>query len=333
MDPALLNLLACPRCDAELRLGNGTEPTDDRAVLVCQGCRAAYGIINGVPRLNEALTEHRLANVARTFSFEWNAHHKGEFEADTLFGRTQEEDWAMVMEAMKILPSDVEGATVLDAGCGSGRFCQLFADHGAATVVGVDMNEAVDEAARHYSRYPNIHIVQGNIFALPFRRDAFDLIWCNGVVHHTPDAAGAHRSLAKHVRPGGVLYVWVYAARFNPFRFVKSALRPTRLHRWPPQIVQRFSAAMAYLSYATLGFYRLIRSTPGLGPRTAWGKRTIRPRTLDELKLTWFDALSPEFDTRHTEAEVVRWFHDQGFVQVRAIEEPKVGVRGVAPSR
>jgi hypothetical protein len=58
----------------------------------------------------------------------------------------------------------------------------------------------------------------------------------------------------------------------------------------------------------------------------------LRPRTIPELKLTWFDALSPEFDTRHSEEEVVSWFYGQGFSNVRALEEPKVGVRGVAPA-
>ena len=269
--------------------------------------------------------------MARTFTFEWDAHHHGEWETDTLFGRTREQDWAMVTQAMGITEADVNGAVVLDAGCGSGRFCELFALHGAATVVGVDMNDSVDKAAHHCESFSNIHIVQANIFELPFKPGAFDLIWCNGVIHHTPDAAGACRALAKHVRPGGVLYVWVYAARFNPFRFLKSALRSFRPHRWPPRVMQALSTTLAYTSLAMLNVYRAARSLPRFRPQGDWGKRTIRPRTIAELKLTWFDALSPEFDSRHTEAEVVGWFRSLGFSEIEVLEEPKVGVRGVAP--
>ena len=80
-----------------------------------------------------------------------------------------------------------------------------------------------------------------------------------------------------------------------------------------------------------LGAYQLLRRIPGLRPRTEWGKRKIRPRTVRELELTWFDALSPEYDSRHSEDEVMGWFRDLGFHDIQAIEEPKVGVRGVAP--
>lgn len=331
MDSRLLDLLACPRCGADVHIPDEASRDRDPGSLVCQACQARYPIVNGVPRLNEAIAEHRLADVARTFSFEWTAHHRGDFEKDTLFGRTREEDWALVLEAVGISEADVDGATVLDAGCGSGRFCQLFADHGATTVVGVDINEAVDEAAQHCRDSDKIHIVQGNIFSLPFKPGVFDVIWCNGVVHHTPDAAAAHRALARHVRPGGILYVWVYAARFNPFRFVKTVARGARLHRWRPRALQVLSTLIAGMSVAALGLYRAIRSIPGLRPSTAWGVRTVRPRTFAELKLTWFDALSPEFDTRHSEDEVIGWFRSQGFGEIRTLAEPKVGVRGVAP--
>ncbi len=281
--------------------------------------------------MNIGLVDNGLTNVARTFSFEWNAHHDGQFEDDTLFGETRDEDWAYILATMGITEADVQGATVLDAGCGSGRFCQLFAEHGAKLVVGVDMNDAVDRAALYCRDYHNVRIVQGNLFHLPFETRAFDLIWCNGVIHHTPDAAGAFRALAKHVRSGGILYVWVYATRFNPFRFVKATFRGARLHRWPPRIVQFLSSVMAYASAGALAVYRGLRTWRLLRPRSTWGWRTVRPRTIPELKLTWFDTLSPEFDSRHSEGEVMNWFDDLGFSDVRAIDEPKVGVRGVAP--
>lgn len=330
MNETFLKLLACPNCASEVTL---SDDGDHAPTVRCSSCNSTYEIRNGIPRLNEALKEHQLTTIAETFGYEWKAHHRGEFESQTLFGRTRDEDWAMVKEGMRITDSDVEGAIVLDAGCGSGRFAQLFADHGAAFVVGVDINEAVDEAAWVCREYDNIQIVQGNIFALPFRAGAFDLIWCNGVIHHTPDARGAHKSLARHVRPGGVLYVWVYIARFNPFRFVKSSLRLLQLHRWPPRLVQGLAVTMAYLSLPILAVYRLARTLPPLRPRSAWGRRTVRPRTAEELKLTWFDTLSPEFETRHTEDEVVGWFAEAGFRAIETLEEPKVGVRGAAPDR
>ena len=334
MDRALLSLLACPRCGGDLTLsgedgGHGRIAT---GTLTCTGCGHSYAIANGVPRLNEELADHQLLGVARTFGYEWEAHHRGEFEDETLFGRTREQDWEMVLAGMGITEADVRGAVVLDAGCGSGRFCQLFADHGASLVIGVDMNDAVDAAARYCSAYENVHIVQANIFALPFKSEGFRLIWCNGVLHHTPAPADAHRSLARLVAPSGVLYVWVYPKRFSPFNAVKRAFDLVGVSRLPPPALQLIANLLSYPSLAALWLYRGLRSLPGLGPRTKWGVRTVRPRTLKELRLTWFDTISPEFDSTHTEDEVIGWFHQAHFEEIATLEEPKVGVRGVAPA-
>jgi hypothetical protein len=56
----------------------------------------------------------------------------------------------------------------------------------------------------------------------------------------------------------------------------------------------------------------------------------VRPRTIRELQLTWFDTISPEFDSTHSEEEVVGWFERERFTQIATLDEPKVGVRGVA---
>ncbi len=45
----------------------------------------------------------------------------------------------------------LEGKSVLDVGCGSGRFCFAFAQHGAKRVLGVDFAEGMIELARKYA--------------------------------------------------------------------------------------------------------------------------------------------------------------------------------------
>lgn len=295
--------------------------------LTCRGCGAAYPVVGGVPRLNVAMDG--LERVAQTFGFEWKAHHAGALEDDTLFGLTLDEDWAYFRRATGLADEDLGGMIVLDAGCGSGRPTAQIAQHGAATVIGVDFNDAVDEAFAATAALPNVHIVQANVFALPFEHATFDLVWSNGVIHHTPDAEGAHAALSELVKPGGLLYVWVYAKRFNPFRFTKDVLDALRVTRLPEPALLRVAKAFSYASIPLLKAYQLVRQLPGLRPRTAWGTRTVRPRTVRELQLTWFDALSPEYDSRHSESEVIEWFRRRGFGQIQAIEEPKVGVRGI----
>ena len=322
IDPDLLNYLACPACGGDITLDASGHN------LTCGDCDATYPIVRGIPRMN--VSTEGLDRVARTFDVEWKAHHEGVFEEDTLWGRTPGETWQDFVSRMMIPESRVAGAVALDAGCGSGEFTRQIGEHGAALAIGLDLTDAVEGAAELCRDLPNVQMVQGNVLAPPFKPAVFDLVWSSGVLHHTPDAAGGHRALSRLVKPGGVFYVYVFARRFNPFRFTKDVLDAVRVTRLPPRALLALSKVFAYASYAMLQAYRAVRRLPGLRPRGAWAERTVRPRSLRHLHLTWFDALSPEHDSRHTEAEVIGWFERSGFTDVRAVEEPKVGVRGVA---
>jgi SAM-dependent methyltransferase len=331
MREQLAALLVCPGCGGPLALS--AERIEAGEVIAgrlrCESCGSVFAVRRGVPRMCWAMEE--LEEVARSFSYQWKAHHAGRLESDTVFGRTLAEDWAQFTYGTRVGKGELAGMRVLDAGCGSGRLTRQIAEHGAGMVVGADINEAVDEIRDRNGDVPNLHVVQANLSELPFPPGSFDLVWSCGVIHHTPDAAAAFRALARQVRPGGVLFVWVYPKRFNPFRATKTVFDLLGLGRLQPAAIMRIAKAMSYPSLALLGAYRLVRRLPGLRPRGAWARRTVKPRTLREIQLTWNDALSPKYDSRHSEAEVIGWFEAAGFRDVAAMEEPKVGVRGVAP--
>jgi SAM-dependent methyltransferase/uncharacterized protein YbaR (Trm112 family) len=329
----LLSYLRCPTCDATLECEAHAREDDEimTGTVRCTGCTAQYPIVRGVPRMNVEM--NGLERVQHTFTYEWDSHHSGNLEeTETLWGLTLEEDWSYFCEATRLQPEELDGMVVLDAGCGSGRLTCQMAEHGAGVVIGVDMIDAVDGAFERSRHLSNVHIVQGNIFHLPLDRQRFDLVWSNGVIHHTPDARRAHEALTAMVKPSGLMYVWVYAKRFNPFRFTKDVLDTLRVTRLPAPVLMNLAKAFAHVSLAILNVWRRIRSIHVFRPRSRWGERSIRARTVDELYLTWFDALSPEFDSRHTEGEVIDWYQRLGFTQIGTIEEPKVGVRAVAPA-
>jgi 2-polyprenyl-3-methyl-5-hydroxy-6-metoxy-1,4-benzoquinol methylase len=103
------------------------------------------------------------------------------------------------------------GKKILDAGCGPGRHCWAFATLGAR-VTAFDMSDSgLEDARRECADFDSVVIEKRDILeALPYEKD-YDLVWSFGVVHHTVDPFRALSNIAKHVKPGGLLYVMVYA--------------------------------------------------------------------------------------------------------------------------
>lgn len=103
------------------------------------------------------------------------------------------------------------GARLLEVGCGMGTDLLQFA-RGGARCVGIDLTPRSIEITRHrfrlYGANGSFMISDGE--HLPFRDHSFDVVYSNGVLHHTPDTAGAIRELHRVLRPGGVAKVMLY---------------------------------------------------------------------------------------------------------------------------
>ncbi|MGH9458945.1 MAG: class I SAM-dependent methyltransferase, partial [Thermoanaerobaculia bacterium] len=104
------------------------------------------------------------------------------------------------------------GKRCLDAGCGGGRNSVAMARLGASEVVGIDVGEeGIRNAQERASGLPNVRFQVGSLLDLPFADASFDLVWCAGVLMHTADEERALDELVRVLRPGGYLYLLVYA--------------------------------------------------------------------------------------------------------------------------
>lgn len=116
------------------------------------------------------------------------------------------------------IPPALDGATVLDLGCGSGRDCYVLAKlvGPRGRVVGVDMtDEQLAVARRHLDYheerfgYANVEFVQGYIEDLAtagIADDSVDLVVSNCVVNLSPDKSRMFQEIFRVLRPGGELY-------------------------------------------------------------------------------------------------------------------------------
>jgi SAM-dependent methyltransferase len=290
MNPDLISLLQCPRCRETLAL-EGTETT----TLGCRSCGASYPITGGVPRLAGEL-------YAASFGRQWNRYDVAR----------PEEDEATFRVKTGVEPRDLAGRLVLDAGCGGGRYARLLGRHGAR-VVGVDLSAAVEKAAALCADLPDVAIVQADLLDLPVVEGAFDLVYSIGVLHHTPDPRRAFAQIARRVKPGGRLAVWLYRRNTPPQEWLNSGLRAVST-RVPARMLEPLCAGLGALGSIPL-VNRTLNKLANFSSHPDWTLRVCDN----------FDWYAPRYQSHHTPDELRRWFIEEGFSDVAELSPAKNG--------
>ena len=103
--------------------------------------------------------------------------------------------------------------TILDAGCAHGRLVPMLQRHGILeqNYTGIDISEGLIDKAR--ISFPSLRFDVGNICALPYKDNTFNVVISSAVLHHIPSQKlriQMLRELRRVVRPGGkvMLLVW-----------------------------------------------------------------------------------------------------------------------------
>lgn len=300
------HILVCPRCRAKLP----AVPLGFEGALGCPGCFHNYPIRDGVPRFVET------DEYAATFSLQWRRHRLTQLD-----NPEGDESERTFRDKTGLAPDDVGEKLVLDVGCGMGRFADVVSRWGGK-VVGVELSYAVEAAYQNIGHRDNVAVLQADVFQLPFREGAFDVIYSIGVLHHTPDCEKALRKLPRLLKPGGEIAVWVYGP---PTVWQRSADFYRRLTtRMPARILHALChvAVPLYYLYKVPILGRILQQVfpINMHPKAAW-------RVLDT-----FDWYSPHYQSKHTYPEVYGWFVSEGLTEILLLDVP-VAVRGKKPRR
>ncbi len=116
------------------------------------------------------------------------------------------------------LPPALEGKTVLDLGCGTGRDCYLLSKLVGPNgrVIGVDMTpEQLEIATRHRGwhadrfGYANVEFLHGhieNLAAIGIEDNSIDVVVSNCVINLSPEKPRVLSEIFRVLKPGGELY-------------------------------------------------------------------------------------------------------------------------------
>jgi SAM-dependent methyltransferase len=284
----LVEVVQCPICSLEL----------DSSFTCGKG--HSFEIVDGVPVLVPGF-DGAAASISGSFGREWAYFRHG---VDRTWSQTVDERRGDFLRHVALDSADLEGKRVLDAGCGNGMLSAAIGEFGC-DVYACDLSPSVHHAARYFKDSPTTYL-QANLMEHPFKPEAFDVVYCAGVLHHTPDTRATFNRVAETVAPDGRLFVWLYHQMPERKQRVRTRLR-SGVARLPEPV--RHGVAVGFAAKKT-----------AVGALTGQGELNWQ-----ETLIGTHDFWTPRYRWEHTQEQLSDWFTDLGFTDTQVTE---VGVNG-----
>ncbi len=167
------------------------------------------------------------------------------------------------------------GKNILELGCGTGQL-SLFLSRANRKIFGVDISNGslkLGENFRSKNDIDNVFFMKMDVFDLKFKKNYFDFVISNGVLHHTKDAEKAFKNLVEVTKPGGIIVIGLYHKYGRFFTKVKQKLA------------------------------RLLGENIFILDKTS-----LNIKSKDKRKAWVIDQFLNPHETLHTPKEVLRWF-------------------------
>jgi arsenite methyltransferase len=235
---------------------------------------------------------------------------------------------------------------ILDAGCGSGFSALLFfGDHlKSHDYLGVDISPAVEVARMRFRElgYPG-DFLQASLTDLPIADETLDIVFAEGVLHHTDHTGESIRKLSAKLKTGGRFMFYVYAKKAVVREFTDDYIR----ERLAPMADEEAWEALKPLTKLgqVLGELNVEIDVPEDIPLLGitrgkmdlqrffyWNicKAYYRPEySLEEMNHINFDWFRPLNCHRHTPEEV-KGFCDRASLEIEHFNVQEAGITVVA---
>ena len=340
MRERLLQWLICPSCGNKLTLEvscwEGSEIIEG---TLCCLCGQIFSIINGVPRLLCGTLRNRLPELYPDFFH----RHSGLLDRKVIAkenGLSQKKkatmnrfgyEWKYFSDYncdnfkpfIAPLPGGFfRGKLGLDVGCGAGRHSRQASKLGAE-VIGIDLSQAVDAAHRLNIDNEQVHIIQADIYNLPFSHEIFHFIFSLGVLQHLPEPERGYQALLPFLKKEGALFIWVYA--YAPRKVALEILRSTSL-RLSNENIRRMAYLCNLIDYGIfMNLYRLTQSLPFVrNVAERFAPLRVKEYATHGFQVgytDWFDRLSAPITNYYKKDEMHSWLKHGGLCNTKLLPE------------
>jgi len=321
----LVKHLICPKCSQKFILKYSKKKSNEilEGNLICSKNHRFF-IKGGIPRFVVDKTK-TFVKTEDSFSSKWKNYNKTYHTKKWYDGQKkwflERFGWKTSSNFNKFLKTRTR---ILDAGTGIGNSAKLFSANPKADVFAIDASESVIFAYKKYGNLSNIHFLQADIRKPPFKKNFFDFICSDQVLHHTKDTESSFKILTKLLAKKGIISIYVYKIKGPMREFADNFIRESTTKMTEKQCIE-FSKDMTSLGKSLSKIKKTItipRDIPVLHIKAGtydvqrfiyWN--FIKCWWSDEVPFeqsvaTNFDWYFPEYAYRHFPKEVRKWFKD-----------------------
>lgn len=189
-----------------------------------------YQVINDIPRILK-----NLDNYAEAFGVQWNKWRRTQLDSYSGTNITQKRLYRCLgSELVELLKNNNKEIKILEVGCGAGRFTEILLKFPSTYVTSIDISNAVEANQENCPQNERHRIIQADAMHLPFLPEQYDLVFCLGVVQHTPNPEKTISKLYEQIKPGGHLVIDHYRPEIRRLTKVTGGLLRPILKRLSP---------------------------------------------------------------------------------------------------
>jgi len=279
-----LDILCCPKCSHDLKSHDN--------MIVCSSCGASFETLNNIPLLftpnEEKEVKNDVTDNMRAFYEETPFPNYDDFDdVSSLIMKSRKGVFAKLLDEQIIF-----NGRILECGCGTGQLTN-FLSIAHRTVFGTDMTINSLQLGQEFKEKHNLNranFFQMNLFRPCFKKESFDVVISNGVLHHTSDPFSGLQSIASLVKPGGYIVYGLY-------------------HKYG-RLITDFRRHVFNLTNDQFKFLdkRIVDSAKSFSKKDAWFK----------------DQYKNPHESKHTIGESLRWLDTLGFKFINSIPKTKL---------
>jgi ubiquinone/menaquinone biosynthesis C-methylase UbiE len=214
------------------------------------------------------------------------------------------------------LPPAAVGA---DVGCGTGRWARFVAPR-VGKLYCVDPSAALDVARRALAGLPNCELIQARADAIPIPDHSLDFAYCLGVLHHVSNTEESLLAMARKLRPGAPLLLYLYYALENRPTWYRLAWRMSDVVRravspMPFAARRALSTVIAALVYWPLARMARLFEILGANPERI-PLATYRSKRFYFMRADALDRFGTRVEKRYTRAQIAEMMTRAGLGRI-----------------